>query len=238
MHPLRNPLLLPATLILAVLAAGGLFKMSKSRTFQVYGVLIDRVNTDRKVAALTFDDGPTEYTDDVLEILSENQVHATFYAIGQSMEKHHELAKAIVARGNELGNHSYSHDRFIFKSQAFIKNEVEKTDSLIRDAGGSGEITFRPPFGKRLFGLPWYLSRNDIKTIMWDLEPETHFSGNVDLIVKDVLENTRPGSIILLHPFCGKDCEASREALPEIIRGLKAKGYGFVTISELLGYAK
>ncbi len=229
---------LASSLLLIILAmvVYGLFELSESRTLQIFGVLISHVNTDQKVVALTFDDAPTEYTNEVLKILSKNNVHATFYAIGQSLENYPDQAKAIVQQGNELGNHSYSHKRFILKSQSFIKNEIKKTDLLIRNAGYTGEITFRPPNGKKLFGLPWYLSQNNIKTIMWNLEPDTYFSNNTNLIVKNVFENIRPGSIILLHPFCGKNCESDREALPKIISGLKEKGYIFVTISELLKY--
>jgi chitin deacetylase len=223
-------------LIVLIMIGYGLFKISKSRTFQFYGSITNQVNTDKKVVALTFDDAPTEYTDLVLKILSENNIHATFYVIGQALEKYPEQAKTIVLQGNELGNHSYSHKRFVFKSQSFIKNEIEKTDSLIRNVGYTGEITFRPPNGKKLFGLPWYLSRNKIKTIMWDIEPDTYFAGNKKLIVNNVLENIKLGSIILLHPFCEKDCIADRDALPEIISKLKEKGYSFVTISELLKY--
>ena len=73
---------------------------------------------------------------------------------------------------------------------------------------------------------------------MWDQEPDSYFAGKAELIAADVLKNTKPGSIILLHPFCDQVCEADRVALPEIIRGLKEKGYVFVTISELLRYQK
>ncbi|MFA6170899.1 MAG: polysaccharide deacetylase family protein [Patescibacteria group bacterium] len=225
-------------LVLAVLAitAYGLFELSKSRTFQFFGRLASHADTDKKVVALTFDDAPTEYTDEVLKILRENNVQATFYAIGQSLEKFPNQAKEIVRQGSELGNHSYSHRRLILKSQAFIKSEIEKTNQLIRDSGYQGEITFRPPNGKKLLGLPRYLNENNIKTIMWDIEPDTNYSGNAELITKNTLLNAKPGSIILLHPFCEKECAADREALPKIISGLKEKGYVFATISELLKY--
>ncbi len=223
-------------LVTLVITVYGLFELSKSRTFQFFGGLTSRVDTNQKIVALTFDDAPTEYTDEVLKVLAENNIHATFYAIGQSLEKYPNQAKAIVQQGNEIGNHSYSHQRFLFKSQSFIKNEIEKTNSLIRDTGYTGEITFRPPNGKKFLGLPWYLKQNDIKTIMWDIEPDTNFAGNADLIVNNVLENTMPGSIILLHPFCKNECEADREALSKIIDELKADGYSFVTVSELLKY--
>jgi len=224
--------------ILFFLLLGGyaLFQISKSRTFQFFGGLINRGETKEKVVALTFDDAPSEYTDEFLKILAEKNVKATFYVIGQNLEKYPDFAKAIIENGHELGNHSYSHRRLILKSQKFIKNEIEKTNQLIRTFGHAGEITFRPPNGKKLFGLPWYSRQNNIRTIMWDVEPDTNFSGDVEKIVNYTLANTKPGSIILMHPFCGETCTADREALSEIIDGLKTRGYNFVTVSELLKY--
>ena len=227
-------IILALSLVFFAIIGCGLFQISKSRTFQFFGELNNHVNTNQKIIALTFDDAPTGYTDEVLKILAKKNVKATFYAIGQSLEKYPNQAKEIIKQGHELGNHSYSHQRFIFKSQSFIKNEIEKTNQLIHEAGYTGEITFRPPNGKKLLGLPWYLQQNNIKTIMWDVEPDTYVSGNSKLIVKYTLENIKPGSIILLHPFCAKQCAADREALPVIIDSLKTKGYSFVTISQLL----
>src|SRR5690606_30411798 len=105
---------------------------------------------------------------------------------------------------------------------------------LIRDAGYTGDITFRPPNGKKLFGLPWYLSKHDIKTIMWDVEPDTYYQGNAEAMVMYTLKNMKPGSIILMHPFCGEICTSDRQALPEIIDELNRQGYTFVTIQQLL----
>jgi len=213
----------------------GLFQISKYRTFQFFGGLIYRVNTNNKVVALTFDDAPSEYTDQVLTILKEKNIKATFYAIGQNIEKFPTQVKEIVNQGHELGNHSYSHVRLILKPPSFISREVDKTNELIRSVGYSGEITFRPPNGKKLFILPWYLSTHNIKTIMWDVEPDTYASGNSDKIIQYTIQNTKPGSIILMHPFCGMECDADRVALPVIIDQLQADGYRFVTVSQLLG---
>lgn len=212
----------------------GLFILSKSRTFQFFGELIYRVEAKEKVIALTFDDAPTEYTTEVLETLNRYQVKATFYAIGTYMEKYPELTTSIVEQGHELGNHTYSHQRMILKSQTFIDQEIQKTNNLIRKAGYLGEITFRPPTGKKLLGLPWYLNQHNIKTIMWDVEPDTFVPGDAEKITEYTLKNTKPGSIILLHPFCKTECKADREALPKIISKLQEQGYKFVTVSELL----
>lgn len=226
-------------IILLLIGLSGylLFQLSKSRTFQFFGGLTSKIDTNEKVVALTFDDAPSTNADEVLNILAEKDVKATFYVIGEYAEKYPGQIKKIAERGHELGNHSYSHQRFLFKSQSFIKNEVEKTNQLIRSAGYGGEITFRPPNGKKLFGLPWYLSRNNIKTITWSVEPDTYYPENAESIAKYTLDNVRPGSIILLHPFCDVECSADREALPRIIEGLKVKGYQLATVTQLLSLA-
>jgi chitin deacetylase len=226
-----------------IVLAYSLFEISKLRTFQFFGGLTARVNTDKKVVALTFDDSPTPYTGEVLKTLNRGNIKATFFSIGTMLEKYPNEGKAIATAGHEIGNHSYSHQRFYLKSQEFIDSEITKTNTLIRATGYKGEILFRPPYGKKLFGLPYYLSQHDIKTIMWDVEPDTYNEnaegGNLskDFIIKYTLENTKPGSIILLHPFC-ETCTGDREALLPIIEGLKKQGYTFVTVSDLLKYDK
>lgn len=212
------------------------FQISKSRTFQFFGELVHRVDTEEKVIALTFDDGPTQFTETVLNTLDEKGVKATFFVIGKSLEQFPDLGKAIVDSGHELGNHSYTHQRFLLKSQHFINDEIEKTNMLIRQAGYEEDIHFRPPYGKKLFGLPWYLSQHKIKTIMIDLEPDTYGSTK-RFFLEYTLEKAKPGSILLLHPFC-ENCSAQREAIGEIIDAMQERGYRFVTISELLRYKK
>ena len=222
-------------LILLFLITGySLFRISKSRTFQFFGEIVPRIETNEKVVALTFDDGPTEYTRDVLNTLKEKDIKATFFVMGSELEKRPQIGEAIAMAGHEIDNHSYSHQRMWFKSQTFIADEIEKTNTFIRETGYKGDIHFRPPYGKKLFGLPWYLSQHNIKTIMVDVEPDTYGSEAV-FLVEYALENTKPGSIILLHPNCDT-CNGQREAIPKIIDGLQAKGYQFVTVSELLTY--
>lgn len=227
----------PFTLILVFLIAGySLFQVSRSRTFQFFGEIVPRVETNEKVVALTFDDGPTEYTQDVLKILQEKNVKATFFVIGSELEKKPQIGEAIASAGHELGNHSYSHERMWFKSPSYILNEIESTNKLIQEAGYQGDIHFRPPYGKKLIGLPWYLKQHNIKTVTWDVEPDTYGS-NADFLIDYTVENTKPGSIILLHPFC-ESCSSQKEAISKIVDGLQTKGYRFVTVSELLAYTE
>lgn len=213
-----------------------LWQISRSRTFQFFGEIIPRVNTSEKVVALTFDDGPTVTgTDQILSILAAQNVKATFFVIGAELENNLDQARKIVAAGHELGNHTYSHDRMLLVTPSFVKQEIESTDQLIRDAGYQGEILFRPPYGKKLFALPYYLSKTGRKTITWDVEPESHpdIDASGDKIAEHVLSKTRPGSIIILHVMYPNRRE-SMKAVPKIVEGLKAQGYSFKTMSELL----
>ena len=212
------------------------WKLSNSRTFQLFGEIVPRVNTSVKAVALTFDDGPTtQATGEVLTILRERNVKATFFLIGAELEQHPELGKAIVSEGHELGNHSYAHKRLVLKSPSFIKEEIERTDQLIRDAGYQGTIHVRPPNGKKLVLLPYYLSKTNRKTIMWDVEPDsyTDVAEDANKIVEHVMERARPGSIILLHVMYESRIQSLR-AVAGIIDGLKQQGYEFKTVSELL----
>jgi peptidoglycan/xylan/chitin deacetylase (PgdA/CDA1 family) len=211
-------------------------QISKSPNFQFFGEIIARVDTNEKVVALTFDDAPTVNTDNVLKILADNNIVATFYMIGKNIEEQKTTAAHIVEQGHSLGNHSYSHPRFLFVPLSTVEDELEKTNTLIHSLGFREEITFRPPYGKKLLILPWYLSQNNIKTITWDIQPDTYYPEDADAMVKYTLDNVKPGSIIIMHTLCSSECEPARKALPIIISGLKDRGYKFVTINKLLEY--
>ena len=227
------------SLIAALVVVVGLvtlYQISRSRTFQFFGRLVPRVNTSQKVVALTFDDGPTpDATRQILSILERENVRATFFVIGAELEKNMAEGKSIVAAGHELGNHTYSHERMVLVTPSFVAREVERTDELIREAGYRGEIFFRPPYGKKLFALPYYLSSTNRKSVTWDVEPDSYpeVAADSEKIVEHVLSKTRPGSIIILHVMYPNRAE-SLKAVTKIIEGLKAQGYSFKTVSELL----
>lgn len=225
--------------VLLVLALLATWQVSKSRTFQVAGDIVARVETTQPKVALTFDDGPSRKAlQTLLPILASRQVKATFFVVGAELERHPALAQELIAAGHELGNHSFSHQRMIFKSKAFIAEEIERTDALIRQAGAPNEILFRPPYGIKGWTLPHYLADSHRPTIMWDVEPDskrnqTHSS---QAIVDTTLAQTRPGSIILLHVMYPRR-RTSLEAVAPIIDSLQRQGYQFVTVSELLRLA-
>jgi chitin deacetylase len=234
--PWRTWLCLSALAAALVVGAAALWHISRSRTFQFFGQLVPRVNTSQKIVALTFDDGPTpEATGHILSALADEQVRATFFVTGAELERNMAAGRQIVAAGHELGNHTYSHQRMVLVTPSFVRREVERTDELIRDAGYRGEIYFRPPYGKKLFALPYYLSRSGRKSVTWDVEPESRpeVAADSDRIAGHVLARARPGSIIILHVMYGGRAE-SLKAVKKIVAGLKAQGYSFKTVTELL----
>ncbi|MGW3997265.1 polysaccharide deacetylase family protein [Amycolatopsis sp. NPDC004772] len=223
-----------SVLVVVVAGAVTLFEVSKSPTFQFFGTLVDRVDTTEKVVALTFDDGPDPAgTKTILDTLHSRQVPATFFLIGRDMAAHPDLARDIAAAGHELGNHSFSHDRMIGVTPSWIADEVEATDALIRAAGYTGDILFRPPNGKKLFALPSYLSEHHRTTITWDVAPDSDGTPPTATVERAVVDQVRPGSIVLLHAMYASR-EQTRRAIGPILDQLKQRGFRFVTVSQLL----
>src|SRR5215470_9293620 len=228
-------ILITVVIVISVTAAA--YKISKSRTFQFFGDIVPRINTRQKVVALTFDDGPTPgVTEEHLSVLNKEGVKATFFVIGAELERNLEEGRKIVAAGHELGNHTYSHKRMVLKTPSFIESEIERTDQLIRQAGYQSTIHFRPPYGKKLILLPYYLARTSRKTITWDVEPDSYpeIAADSNKIVAHVMEKAKPGSIILLHVMGRSE---SLKAVKGVIAGLKGQGYSFKTVSEMLAMA-
>jgi len=235
---MKNKLLIITPLLLLA-GATALWQIGKSRTFQFFGVIVPRSNTTEKIVALTFDDGPTvNGTSEILKVLDELQVKATFFLIGAELAQNPAEGRKIVAAGHEVGNHSYSHTRMLLVSPSFVREEIEKTDRLIRAAGYSDEIHFRPPYCKKLFTLPWYLSQTGRKTITWDVEPDSNpkIAADALKIIEETRTRVRPGSIILLHAMYANR-QPSLQAIRGIIETLKQDGYHFRTVTELLATA-
>lgn len=222
-------------LLLASLMSVATLRVINSRTFQFFGGIVNKVNIQEKAVALTFDDGPSTKVDSILSILNSEDVKATFFLIGNEIEQYPEETKKLIRAGHEIGNHTYSHKRMVFKSPSYIKKEIETTDNLIREIGYKDTIQFRPPNGKKLIFLPYYLSQNNRKTILWDLEPNSYpeINSSSEKIVQFVVDNAKPGSIILLHPMYDERGNTIG-SIKGIIEGLKSKGYEFKTVNELL----
>ena len=218
----------------------GLWNLCNSRSFQLAGELITDVPLADSLIALTFDDGPSaKYTDEILSILDHYNVKATFFVTGREVEEFPNEARKIVEAGHQLGNHSYSHKKMIFRSANFIKSELDRTDQAIMDTGYMGEIYFRPPYCKKLILLPMILSRRNQVSITWDIEPESYgeVRNSAQNIASHISESIHSGSIILLHVMYNQS-EESRKSLPIFIEELLMQGYNFVTIDELFRRGK
>jgi chitin deacetylase len=217
-------------------ALWGLYRLSRSPETQLLGTLVPRVQTNDRVVALTFDDGPVlDIVDDVLEILRVLDVRATFFVTGAELAEAPEAGRRLVRAGHELGNHSYSHQRMVLATPSFVRREIEKTDELIRGAGHRGEIFFRPPYGKKLFVLPWYLWRTGRTSVTWDVDADSAVGKGMtaEAIAARVVERVRPGSIVLFHVwYSGRS--TSRAAVPLVVKDLRDRGFRFVTIGQLL----
>lgn len=223
-------------LVLILFSVAAVWRLSSMPDFQFFGELKSRAASNEKMIALTFDDGPApEKTEQILKILQDEAVAATFFLTGQEVEKNPALLRQILAAGHQVGNHSYSHQRMIFKTPSFISTEIEKTDTLLRQNGVDGVIYFRPPYGKKLVLLPWYLMKHHRISVTWDVAPENFpkIAGEPQALADYTVKQVQPGSIILLHVMYDSR-SATMQAVPDIIRRLKAQGYRFVTVHELL----
>lgn len=224
------------TLLCLLAIAASLWMLSRSRTTQLFGTLVTHVETNKQMVALTLDDGPNpKGTEATLAILDSVNVKATFFVTGGDLERHMAYGKRIVAAGHSLGNHSFTHSQMVLRPLSFMREEIEKTDVLIREAGWQGPIPFRPPYGRRLFVLPWYLKQNNRETYLWDIEPESYpeIAQDAHAMADYVAERVRAGSIILMHTMF-ESRKVSREAIPLIVDRVRAKGYKFVTLQELV----
>jgi peptidoglycan/xylan/chitin deacetylase (PgdA/CDA1 family) len=227
-------------LLLLLVGAVALNEVSKATCFTLTGHAVCRVQTRQPLVALTFDDGPTKLgVDAVLPVLKRYHARATFFLIGGSFFPPYgsidgPLVRRIVADGHEVGNHSLSHQRMVLHSSSYYDREINQTDAILRAAGAPKPTLFRPPYGKKLFGLPLAVERNGYTMVMWDSGDPPDRDPRV--YADKVLAKVRPGSIILIHPMF-QSRETERKALPLILEGLKQRGLRSVTVSELIAAA-
>lgn len=194
--------------------------------------------SDAAAVAITFDDGPSEATAAVLDTLAEHGVKAAFFVIGQQVAKHPHLARRIVNEGHELGNHSYSHPIYLYKSSREIKLQLERTQKIIFDTTGVRPRISRPPCGVRTVGYFRAAQELDLQTINWSVAGIDWKTRSPQAIAERVLQRSQPGSIILLHDGDSQG-RASRQAtvdsLPLIFNGLRFRKLSVKPLRSLCG---
>jgi peptidoglycan/xylan/chitin deacetylase (PgdA/CDA1 family) len=219
-------------LLLVAAAALALREVVNSSTFQLFGDYIARVDTQDKVVALTFDDGPHPlHTPRVLDLLERHHVKATFFMMGRNVERFPAIARQVLDRGHEIGNHSYSHPKLVLMSPRRVREEIERTDRLLRSIGVSGEIYFRPPHAAKFVVLPYVLVQMKKMSVLGDVDPEEWKRRPAAVMTASILRQVRPGSIIGLHDVLGSETLRTAE---DSITALAAQGYRFETVSELI----
>ncbi|MFC6180797.1 polysaccharide deacetylase family protein [Lactiplantibacillus daowaiensis] len=182
----------------------------------------------KKVVALTFDDGPDPtLTPRLLKTLARNHVHATFFEVGQSVSRYPKVTRAVVKAGNEVGNHSWNHPDFNRIGTVASVQQVIRTDRAIYAATGKLPQYVRPPYGNITAAEGRQIQHPIIR---WSVDSRDWAYLNTQKDISEVLRTTHPGSIILMHDIHAQ----SVAAVPTIIKRLKAKGYRFVTVSQLL----
>jgi len=198
-------------------------------------VVVANRDAEKKLA-LTFDDGPSEkYTSKILDILSRNNVKATFFIIGSNAEKNPELVKRIISEGHEIGNHTYSHPQLKKISPEELNLEINKTQKIIKGITGITPTLFRPPGGYLNNTIMEIITSNNCIPVLWSWRQDTMDWKNppVDTVVNTVLSNVKDGDIILFHDYIYGE-SPTPEALNRIIPELLNKGYNFLTVTELI----
>lgn len=221
-----------------VVVAGVLIGQYLWHQQSVLGTTITAAPASVNQVAITFDDGPSQHTAAILAILADQQATATFFVVGQEIDHYPDTLPAIVAAGHELGNHSNTHPRWRWSSQATIAQELLITDEKIAALTNQRPTLFRSPYGIDPPGLAATLDILGWQHIGWSVDPEDWKKGQTGKsIATAVLADVEPGSIILLHDGpSSQDRSATIEALPLIMSGLRERGLEPVTISQLLKF--
>ena len=218
-------------------AAAGMAYAVRSPRSSLLAPSVYRGTALRKSIALTFDDGPSESTPRLLEILAKHGARATFFQCGANVKRLPAVAREVAAAGHEIGNHTYSHPLLHLKSPAFMFAEIRDAQTAIEDSAGVSPGLFRAPFGVRWFGLGGVQRHMNLMGVMWSVIgldwklPAPEVTGRL-------LRATRPGAIVCLHD--GRvtqphpDVSVALDTIRSILPAWAEQGYEFETVSQIL----
>jgi peptidoglycan-N-acetylglucosamine deacetylase len=209
----------------------------RGRSARVLAPSVWRGPRGRRAVALTLDDGPSESTPEILDILARHRVPATFFPCGANVERLPGVAGAVRSGGHEIGNHSYSHPRLYFRSPGFMEDDLRRAQEAIETHTGVRPQWFRPPFGARWFGLRAVERRLQLTGVMWTVIGYD-WSLKAEEVVRRIAARVSNGAIICLHdgrelrakPDIGVTVETVRRLVPMLLE----RGYRLETISKLL----
>jgi len=202
---------------------------------------IYRGDASYKVVALTFDDGPSPiWTPKILDELKKSGVKATFFMLGQHVEKYPDIARRVVLEGHEIGNHTYDHHVLVYYKMDELEKEIKEAQSVIKNATGETTTYFRPPKAWLTSEEKKKIKELGYKIILWTLNSKDWVNFDDKYIVRYITKNIRPGDIILFHDgggafsIEGGNRKETVKTIPRLVEKLREKGYKFLTITELL----
>jgi len=224
--------------VAAAVAAGAAAAWAvRGRSSQVFGESRWRGDPSRRAIALTFDDGPSEGTPALLELLAQHHARATFFQVGLHADRHPAIARAVSQAGHEIGNHTYSHPALWLRPAAFIESEIARAQRTLTAIHGLPPVWFRAPYGVRWSGVRRAQRRHHLVGVMWTaIARDWTLAG--DAVFQRLRRAAANGSIFCLHdgraldphPDIGPTLAALRRLLPE----LREQRYDLVTVSDLL----
>ena len=199
------------------------------------GITFNSVHVDGPYIAMTFDDGPSAtLTPKLLDLLAAHHIKATFFVIGENVAEHPEIVARAAREGHEIGNHSWSHPNFGKMSDDSVRRQLQQTDDAIKNATGKRPTLMRPPYGSiTTREKRWIHDEFGYDIILWDVDPYDWKRPGPAVVRARILKETRPGSIVLSHDIH----PGTIEAMPSTFDELEAKGFKFVTVSELIRMA-
>jgi peptidoglycan/xylan/chitin deacetylase (PgdA/CDA1 family) len=218
-------------------AIAGMCWAVRGRSSTVFGPSVWRGSPGRKAMALTFDDGPGAGTAEILKILAEFGVPATFFQCGRHVLRAPELSHWILASGHEIGNHSHTHPNFALRPPSFIEAEFRLAQEAIEEATGIAPLLLRVPYGVRWFGFEAMQKRLGLTGVMWSVLGRD-WKLPARAVADRVLSKAADGAIVCLHDGRGMledpDINSTIEAVRRIVPALLEKGYRLETVSQLL----
>ena len=184
-----------------------------------------------KCIALTFDDGPSQYTSRLVDILDANNVNATFFAVGQNVGGYPSTVRRSYEKGNEIMNHSWSHPDLTGLSASGVSSELSRTSDAIGSTVGRRPTLVRPPYGSYNSTVTSVAGQQGMAVILWNNDTLDWSNRNTATIISRATSSATPGGIILMHDLY----PTTVDAVPTIIGNLKARGYALVSVSDVIG---
>ncbi len=208
------------------------FLLSIDCVFADLEFVIRSVKTQEPVVSLTFDDGPTRYTDDILAVLEDYQVKATFFLIGSQLNRYSSYVKRLIPEGHSVGNHSYDHRHISAQSEADLLKNIAKTQLLFHDLLGILPLYYRPPYGDVNSKQELLLQKHFSYLVRWSIDPKDwdQKQSNKD-IIDHITTRLKPGAIIVLH-----ERKRTVRLLAELIEAIHLHGYQVVSLDELINF--